>query len=338
MRTYKANVAIVNSKSFGKYTKAIDELRKLGCYVKRFEVPKNISGRELAKILAGYQFVIASVTPQYSRDFFENNDDVVMIVRHGIGVDNIDLKAAEEHGVIVARVPGRREREAVAEHTIALLLSALRWIPQAYNAVRHGKWGERAKFVGKEISNLTVGIVGLGNIGSRVAEILSKGFGAKIIVYDPYVPEEKIRKLGYERACSLKELFSKCDVVSLHAVLTDETYHMVNRDVLMNARKSVIIVNTARGELIEQKALIEAIEKGIVASVAMDVVEHEPIDKNHPLLKYENVIITPHIAAYTWEAIRGMDEAMVEAIKSFLENKPIDGVVVMPKNPRKIKE
>lgn len=328
-------IAIVNSKSFGKYTDALEKLRKIG-EANRMEVPKEITGKELAEKLKGYNFIIASVTPYYSREFFENNEDVVMIIRHGIGVDNIDLKAAEEHGVIVARVPGWREREAVAEHTVALLLSALRMVPQAHLAVKQGKWGIRAKFVGKELNNMTVGIIGLGNIGSRVAEILSKGFGAKIMVYDPYIPRDKVEKLGYKYVESLSELFSISDVVSLHAILTSETYHMVNRELLLKAKRGIIIVNTARGELIDEKALIEAIEKGIVAAAAMDVVEGEPIDSNHPFLKYENIIITPHIAAYTWEAIKGMDDAMVEAIKSYLERKPIDGVVVMPKKPRRI--
>jgi len=328
-------IAIVNSKSFGKYTDALEQLRKIG-EVSRIEVPKDISGKDLAKKLEGYNFIIASVTPYYSKEFFENNKDVVMIIRHGIGVDNIDLKAAEEHGVIVARVPGWREREAVAEHTVALLLSALRMIPQAHFAVKQGRWSDRAKFIGKELNNMAVGIVGLGNIGSRVAEILSKGFGAKIVVYDPYIPKDKVEKLGYKYTRSLKELFSECDAVSLHAVLTPETYHMINREVLLEAKKGIIIVNTARGELIDGEALIEAIEKGIVAAVAMDVVEGEPIDSSHPFLRYENIIITPHIAAYTWEALKGMDEAMVEAIKNYLEGKPIDGVVVMPRNPRKL--
>ena len=329
-------IAIVNSKSFGKYTDALKQLRKIG-EVSRIEVPREIPGKELAEKLKGYNFVIASVTPYYTREFFENNEDVIMIIRHGIGVDNIDLRAAEEHGVIVARVPGWREREAVAEHTVALLLSALRMIPQAYFAVKEGRWSDRAKFIGRELNNMTVGIIGFGNIGSRVAEILSKGFGAKIVVYDPYVPKDKVEKLGYKYVESLRELFSISDVVSLHAILTSETYHMINRELLSEAKRGIIIVNTARGELIDGKALIEAIEKGIVAAAAMDVVEGEPIDSSHPFLKYENIIVTPHIAAYTWEALRGMDEAMVEAIKNYLEGKPIDGIVVMPKNPRKLK-
>ncbi|MEM0060229.1 MAG: D-isomer specific 2-hydroxyacid dehydrogenase family protein [Desulfurococcaceae archaeon] len=331
----KPKIAIVNSKSFGVHTDALQRLSSIG-EVTRIEVPRDIPGRDLALKLKGYHFVVASVTPKYDRDFFEFNESVVMIVRHGIGYDNIDVKAAEEKGVIVARVPGWREREAVAEHAIALMLSALRYIPQAYNAVRAGRWGDRAKYVGKELSSLTVGIIGFGNIGSRVAEILKKGFNSRIVVYDPYAPRDKIIEAGYEYAENLCELLKNSDVITLHAALTPENYHMIDEKAFECMKDGVIIVNTARGELIDEKSLIENIKKGKVLALATDVVEGEPISADHPLLKHENIIITPHIAAYTWEALRGMDDAVVEAITNYLNKKPIDGIVVMPKNPRKL--
>jgi Phosphoglycerate dehydrogenase and related dehydrogenases len=331
----KPRIAIVNSKSFGVYTDALQKLSSIGEVVK-IEVPKDISGKDLASKLNGYHFIVASVTPKYDREFFEHNKNVVMIVRHGIGYDNIDIKAAEEKGVIVARVPGWREREAVAEHTVALILSALRYIPQAYGAVQAGKWSDRAKFIGKELSSLTIGVIGFGNIGSRVAEILRKGFNAKIIVYDPFASKEKVIEYGYVYANNLCELLKTSDIITLHAALTPENYHMINEEAFKCMKEGVIIVNTARGELIDENALIENLEKKKVLAVALDVVEGEPIDANHPLLKYDNVIITPHIAAYTWEALKGMDDAVVEAIVNYLNNKPIDGIVVMPRNPRKL--
>lgn len=332
---FRPKIAIVNSKSFGLYTDAIQRLLNVGEVI-RLEVSKDISGAELARKLEGVHFVIASVTPRYDRSFFEENRTVVMIVRHGIGYDNIDVKAAEEYGVVVARVPGWREREAVAEHAIALMLSALRYVPQASSAVKIGRWSDRAKFVGKELSSLTIGVIGFGNIGSRVAEILKNGFNAKVIVYDPYVPKDRILSSGFSYTDSLCDLLKQSDVVTLHAALTEETYHMIGRREFECMKSGVVIVNTARGELIDTQALIEYIEKGKIGAVALDVVEGEPIDALHPLLKYDNVIVTPHIAAYTWEALRGMDEAVVEAIVNYLDNKPIDGLVVMPKNPRRI--
>lgn len=331
----KPRVAVVNSKSFGVYTDAIERLSAF-CEVVRLEVPKDIGGAELASKLRGFHFVVASVTPRYSREFFEQNDSVVMIVRHGIGYDNIDVAAAEEFGVVIARVPGWREREAVAEHAVALALDALRHVSRSYNYVRAGRWGERAKFIGKELPSLTIGVIGFGNIGSRVAGIFRRGFGARVVVYDPYVPPEKIRELGCEPVKNLEDLLKQADIITLHTALTPETYHMISREEFELMKDGVILVNTARGELIDEQALIEYLRKGKIAAVALDVVEGEPIGADHPLLKFENVIITPHIAAYTVEALKGMDEAVVEAIVNYLNGKPIDGLVVLPKKPRKL--
>jgi D-3-phosphoglycerate dehydrogenase len=329
----KPRVAIVNSKSFGKFTNVMSKLAAK-CILDQVEVPKDITEQELAEKLKGYHFVIASVTPRYGKEFFRRNEDVVMIVRHGIGLDNVDLRAAEEYGVKVVAVPGCKEREAVAEHTIALMLSALRHVAEANEAVRKGKWQERAKFVSRNISNLTVGVVGFGNIGSRVAEILRNCFGTKVVAYDPYVQEEKMKALEVTPMSSIAELMAKSDIVTLHTNLSSETYHIINRETLANAKRGIIIVNAARGELIDQDALVEAIEKGIVGTVALDVVEKEPIGLENPLLKYSNVVITPHIAAYTQEALTAMDETVADAILSYLDNKPIEGIVVDPKKCR----
>jgi D-3-phosphoglycerate dehydrogenase len=332
----RPRIAVVNSKSFGVYTDALERLGRVGEVV-RLEVPKDIGGAELASRLQGFHFIVASVTPRYSREFFEYNDSVVMIVRHGIGYDNIDVAAAEEFGVVVSRVPGWREREAVAEHTVALVLDALRHVTRSYSYVRAGRWGERARFIGRELPNLTIGVVGFGNIGSRVAEIFRRGFGSRVLVYDPYVPPERVRELGCEPVSRLEELLTQADVITLHAALTPENYHMIGRREFELMKDGVIIVNTARGELVDGDALLEYLQRGKVGAVALDVVEGEPIGPDHPLLRFENVIITPHIAAYTYEALRGMDEAVVEAILNYLSGKPIDGAVVLPKNPRRLK-
>ncbi|MCX8185329.1 MAG: NAD(P)-dependent oxidoreductase [Sulfolobales archaeon] len=148
---------------------------------------------------------------------------------------------------------------------------------------------------------------------------------------------ERIEESGYTYASRLEELVKVSDILTLHTPLTSENYHMVNREILATAKDGVIIVSTARGELIDIEALIEYVKLGKVRAVALDVVEGEPISSEHPLLKYGNVIVTPHIAAHTEEGVRGMDEAVVEAIINFLEDKPIDGVVVSPKNPRRVR-
>ena len=330
----RIRIAIVNSKSFGEYSSAVEELRRIGD-VSRISVPSDASGGELASRLDGFHFVIASVTPYYGREFFEGNRSVVMIVRHGVGLDNVDLEAAEEHGVAVARVPGRIEREAVAEHAITLMLLALRKTYQAIEAVRRGGWRARSRFVGWELGSRVVGVIGFGNIGSRVAEILVRGFGSKVLAYDPYVPEERIKSVGAIPA-DLEELLASSDVISLHAKLTKENYHMLDEQAFRRMKDGVIIVNTSRGELISVQALAKALAEGKVSAAALDVVEGEPIDESHPLLEFENVIITPHIAAYTREALKGMDEFAVRAITAYLEGEPVEGLVVAPTKPRKI--
>jgi len=319
-------VAVVNSKSFGKYSDVEVHLRKI-CQVVRLSVPKNIKGLQLAEKLRGFEFIIASTTPKYTSEFFENNKDVVLVARHGVGVDNIDVESATKNGVIVTRVPGYMLREAVAENTIALILLSLRKILNASIAVSEGNWSQRARFIGHELNKKIVGIIGLGNIGSRVAQILSEGFKAKILAYDPYCNRESFKKVNAE-AVSLDRLLRESDIITVHTPLTEETYHLLGRNEFMRMKKGVIIVNTARGELIDTTALIEAIRNNKVSAVALDTVEGEPISKDHPLLKYrDKVVITPHISGYTFEALVNMDKAVVKAIEAVIQHKKPEVIV-----------
>ncbi|MEN2984949.1 MAG: D-isomer specific 2-hydroxyacid dehydrogenase family protein [Dictyoglomaceae bacterium] len=319
-------IAIVNSSSFGKYfPEHIEKLKKLG-EVEKFEFPEDINGKTLAEKLMGFSIIIASVKPYYNKEFFDYKDKTLLITRHGIGYDNIDIKSATEKGVIVTKVSGEIEREAVAETAIALLMSVIRKIREASLKVKEGKWKERAKFIGWEIKGKTVGIIGFGNIGSRVGEILKKGFDAKILVYDPYLSEEEIVKRGGEKV-SLEELLKNSDIISLNCSLTSENYHMLSFKEFSLMKDGVFIVNTARGELIDEKALISALELGKVGGVGVDVVEGEPIDENHPLLKFENVVITPHISAYTYEALKAMGDKVVSDVERVLRGEIPEEVI-----------
>ncbi|MCS7202772.1 MAG: D-isomer specific 2-hydroxyacid dehydrogenase family protein [Dictyoglomus sp.] len=319
-------IAIVNSSSFGKYfPEHIERLKKLG-EVERFEFPEDINGKTLAEKLMGFSIIIASVKPYYNKEFFDYKDKTLLITRHGIGYDNIDIKSATEKGVIVTKVSGEIEREAVAETAIALLMSVIRKIREASLKVKEGKWKERAKFIGWEIKGKTVGVIGFGNIGSRVGEILKKGFDAKILVYDPYLSEEEIAKRGGEKV-SLEELLKNSDIISLNCSLTSENYHMLSFKEFSLMKDGVFIVNTARGELIDEKALISALELGKVGGVGVDVVEGEPIDENHPLLKFENVVITPHISAYTYEALKAMGDKVVSDVERVLRGEIPEEVI-----------
>lgn len=327
MRTLR--IAIVNSSSFGKYfPEHVEQLKKLG-EVSRFEFPADIGGEALAKALQGYNVIIASVKPYFSAEFFQHKDETILIARHGIGVDNVHLPSAAEKGVIVTRVTPQVEREAVAELTVTLLLDILRLTHEARQAVYENRWAERARFVGFEIKDKTVGIIGIGNIGSRVAEILRYGFGAQTIAYDPYLSAETIRRRAAEPV-ELEELLRRADIISLNASLNEGNYHMLSHPQFALMKEGVFLVNTARGELVDEEALIVAIETGKVAAIGMDVVEGEPIDGGHRLLRYPNVLIVPHIAAYTRESLRLMGEKMVEDVTRVARGELPRDVVVAP--------
>ncbi|MEM0440206.1 MAG: NAD(P)-dependent oxidoreductase [Candidatus Caldarchaeum sp.] len=310
----KLKIAVVNSLTFGAYTDVFTCLNRLG-EVTRLNVPRDIRGSELAAVLAGYHVAVVSTNPRYDREFFEKNSDIVLLARNGIGVDNIDLEAATEHGVIVTRVPGEVEREAVAELAVALMLDAYRMVSQAFIAVRENRWRERTKFIGPELKGKTIGIIGLGNIGKRVAEILSKGFKAKVLAYDPFISPETVKDLDVVLT-DFETLLKESDIVSLHTPQTPETRHMMNAKAFELMKPGSMLVNTARGGLVDTDALVNALKTGNIRYVGLDVVEGDYIDSSHPLLQFENVVVTPHIGAYTYESFIGIDMAVAEAIEA----------------------
>ncbi len=322
----RPRIAIVNSSSFGRYfPEHLERLSALG-EVRRLDFPPHIDGRALAEALRGFPILIVSVTPRFGPEFFAHKDETWLIARHGIGVDNIHLPSATAHGVLVTRVTPWMEREAVAELTVGLLLALLRRIPEAAAAVRAGRWAERAAFVGWELHGKTVGLIGFGNIGSRVGEILAQGFRARVLAYDPNVPPEAIRAAGAEPA-DLETLLREADILSLHAALTEENIHMLSHEAFAKMKPGVILVNTARGAVIDEAALIAALEEGRVAGAALDVMTEEPIPADHPLLRFPNVLIVPHIAAYTRETLRRMGEKVISDVERVLRGEIPEEVV-----------
>lgn len=310
-------IAIVNSSSFGRiFPEHMERLKALG-EVDRFEVPKDLGGKELAEKLMGYSIIIASVTALYDREFFAHKDKTLLISRHGIGYNNIDVAAAAENGTIVTIVPALIEREAVAENAVALLMDVIRKARAASLKVKEGKWEERAKFIGYEVKDKTVAVIGFGNIGSRVGEILKNGFNAKLIAYDPNLSPKEIKDRGAEPV-SLEELLKTADIISLNASINPESYHLLSEEQFALMKKGVFIVNTARGALMDEKALINALNQGKIAGLGLDVIENEPIDETHPLLNYENVVITPHTGAYTYESLNGMGDKVVTDVERVL--------------------
>lgn len=322
----KNNIAIVNSSTFGEYfPDLMQRLRNIGV-VERINVDPKISGKDLAEKLKGFKFIIASVTPNFTAEFFKYNKDVKLIARHGIGYNNVDIKAATENGVMVTRVLGIHERDSVAELAVSLMLICLRYIIPANKAVLENKWHERKKFVGNELSKLTVGIIGYGNIGSRVAEIIKEGFHSRVIAYDPYIADKVIEKTGVTPR-SFEQLLKESDVISLNASLNEGNYHFINKKAFELMKDNVVIVNTARGELINESDFVEAIKSEKIFAAGLDVLETEPINPDNPLLKLPNVYVVPHIGGYGKYSLRKMDEKMVEDIEKLINGQIPDQIV-----------
>lgn len=319
-------IAVVNSSSFGRiFPEHMERLKALG-HVDRIEVPKDMGGKELAERLMGYQVIVASVTALYNKEFFEYKDKTILITRHGIGYNNIDVVSASSKGTLVTKVLPEVEREAVSENAVALLMDVMRKTKSASLKVDEGKWAERAKFVGHEIKGKIAGIIGLGNIGSRVCEILKYGFNAKLIAYDPNLSPEEIRNRGAEPV-SLEELLKTADIISLNACVNSGDYHMLSYREFDLVKKGVYIVNTARGALMDQNALLKALDEGKIAGLGLDVIEDEPINEHNPLLSYDNVVITPHTSAYTYECLEGMGNKVDTDVERVLRGERPDGII-----------
>jgi phosphoglycerate dehydrogenase-like enzyme len=318
---------IVNSSSFGRVFP--EHLRKLQymCEVRRVDGLGRVPGRELARRLRGATVVIASVSPEYGPDFFRAMPGLKLVARHGIGYDNVDVAAASRAGVLVTKVPGPVEREAMAEAAVSLLLMVMRRFVPAGEAVRAGRWAERTRFVGREIAGKTVGIIGCGNIGSRVAEMLRRGFGARVLARDPKVSSERILRLGAE-PFSLARLLAESDIICLHADLNPTSRNILSAAALRKTKPGVFIVNMARGEETDEKALARGLRNGRIAGLGLDTVASEPAGRNHPLLRCPNVALVPHIGAYTAESLRAMGEKVLDDVARVLAGKRPKEIVI----------
>lgn len=248
------------------------------------------------------------------------------IARYGIGVDNIDLKAASKRRIPVANVPDYCIG-TVADHAFALILALNRKLLLADNILRSGEYGiwtsPSPKLMGVDLEGKVLGLVGIGKIGSAVAA-RAKGFGMKVVAFDPYIPKEIAEKLGVELV-DLETLLKNADFISIHVPLTPETRGIIGEKELRLMKRTAYIINTARGPIIQEKALYKALKNGWIAGAGLDVYEKEPPDPDNPLFKLENVILTPHIAYYTKEAIWRLEMSAVEEAIRILQGK-------MPKN------
>lgn len=311
MEKYK--IAIVNSSSFGKiFPNHLETLKSVGT-VEYFTVSTTIKGKELAEKLQGFNIIVASVTPFFDQEFFENKDELQLITRHGIGYNNIDLNSAKKHDTIVSIVPALVERDAVAENNVTNLLAVMRKTIESAKRVKEDRWEDRAEFVGHTLFNKTVGVIGVGNTGSGVVEIVRNGFKCDVLAYDPYKSDLHIKSFGAKKV-ELNELLEKSDVICLCANLTDENYYMISKNEIQKMKNHVYISNSARGALVSEEAIVEGLQSKKIAGFTTDVLEVEPGRKEHPYLQFENVVMTPHTSAYTMECLEQMGKKCVQDI------------------------
>jgi len=285
--------------------------------------------KEYQQHLADAEALLVRSAVKVTRDVLEQAPRLRVIGRAGVGVDNVDLAAATAAGVLVMNTPGGNA-VSVAEHTLALMLALARSIPQASASTKSGKW-EKKKFMGTELRGKTLGVVGLGSIGQEVVK-RARAFEMRVIACDPYVNPQTAADLS---VClvDLNELYADSDYISLHVAATPETIRMLSAEAFGKMRRGVYIVNCARGELIDDAALKEAIESGQVAGAALDVFKPEPPEAGFPLFSLEQVIATPHIAGSTEEAQEIVGVRIVEQVIEYLQSGVAINAVNMPSLP-----
>ncbi len=279
----------------------------------------------LAETIGNYDAVIIRSGTQLTADVIARADRLKVIGRAGVGVDNVDLDAASKRGIVVANAPQSTVVSA-AEHTIGLLLALSRSIPQAHAAMKQGNW-ERTRFAGLELAGKTLGLAGFGRIGREVAR-RARALEMRVLAYDPYVAPERFRELGVGHARTLAELLDASDFLSLHLTLTQETQGLIGASELAGAKDGIRIVNTARGELLDEAALLEALQSGKVSGAALDVFSAEPYAG--PLLELENVVVTPHLAASTEEAQDRAGIIVAEQVLAALQGGVVTNAVNVP--------
>ena len=271
---------------------------------------------ELCEIIGDYDAIMIRSATKMTKKIIDAGKNLKIIGRAGVGVDNVDIEAATNKGIIVVNSPDGNTT-AAAEHTLAMMLAMSRNIAQAAKTTKEGLW-ERSKYVGCEVMGKTLGIIGFGKIGQHVAKV-ALALGMKIVVSDPYTSKETVEKFGAEYVESLDNFWGKCDYITIHTPKTKETMYLINKKTLNRMKKGVRIINCARGGIIDEAALAEALESGQVKAAAIDVYENEPDIADSPLVKTTgNVLLTPHLGASTSEAQLNVAVDVAEQIREVL--------------------
>lgn len=273
----------------------------------------DFSSEELRSVIADYTALIVRSSTSVDTELIEKMEKMEVIGRAGAGVDNIDIKAATRKGILVMNTPGGNTISA-AEHTIALMLAASRKIPQANISLHLKKW-DRKRFRGSELHGKTLGLIGLGKIGREVA-VRAKSFGMKIISYDPIVSADSVSDLDLQLV-NLEDIWKSADVISVHTPLNDRTKNLISYEVLQNCRAGVVIINCARGGIVNEKDLLKALKEGMVSAVGLDVFENEPPDFGTGLIQHPAVVSTPHLGASTEEAQQNVAIQIAKQITAY---------------------
>ena len=290
----------------------------------RFEVDVDLES-PLEEIVGRYDAIVVRSATKLTADVIERATNLKVIGRAGVGVDNVDVEAATRRGIVVANAPESTVVSA-AEHTVGLLVALARNIPQAHAALKQGRW-ERKAYGGIELAGKTIGVLGFGRIGQQVAR-RALGLGMHVVAYDPYVAAERFRELGAERLETPDEVYAVAEFITLHLPLTDETRRSIGAEAFARMRDGVRIVNAARGQLVDEDALLEALRSGKVGGAALDVFSAEPY--SGPLLELDNVVATPHLAASTDEAQDRAGLIVAEQVAAALEGGLVTNAVNIP--------
>ena len=301
---------------------AVDIFRQRGIDV---GLRTGLSPADLRAIIGEYDGLAIRSATKVTRELLDATSRLKVVGRAGIGVDNVDIRAATSRGVVVMNTP-HGNTITTAEHAIAMMFALARQIPEASASTRGGKW-EKNRFMGVELTAKTLGLIGCGNIGSIVAD-RAIGLKMKVVSYDPYLSEKRAIELGVEKV-ELDDLLARADLITLHTPLTDATRNILSREALAATKKGVRIINCARGGLLDERALADAIASGHVAGAALDVFETEPA-VDSPLFGLENVVCTPHLGAATAEAQENVALQVAEQMSDFLLSGAVTNAINMP--------
>lgn len=291
-----------------------------------FDNKPGLTPEQLKAIIGQYDGIAIRSATRLTADLIESGSNLKVIGRAGIGVDNVDIPAASKRGVIVMNAPFGNTI-TTAEHTVAMMMAAARHLGAATASTKAGKW-EKSRFMGKELHGKTLGIVGTGNIGSLVVERV-KGLGMKVLAFDPFISKERAEDMGVELATDLEGFWPRIDVLTVHTPLTPKTRHLVNAEAIARMKQGVIIINCARGGIVDEQALYEGLQSGHVFAAGLDVFEVEPAVDN-PLFQLENVVLTPHLGASTEEAQVNVAVQIAQQISDYLLKGTIQNALNIP--------